>query len=479
MTNIPIRFGGCRTFARAPTRCKLAPMNRFITVDRNTPLLLPPDLRDWVHENDLVKFIIEVIDRTDVSTAHVNHRGTGSAQYPPRMMLGLLIYSYACGLFSSRQIERATYDSVSTRYLCADTHPDHDTIATFRRRNVELLQECFTTVLQLAREMKLLKVGTLSLDGTKVHSASSKSQNRSLADLEEEIAELEAKVKNCVEQAEGADQAEERGGLLLPEELGCTQQRMEKLKAAEKALNQRLDALKARREKTKQKARNARSMRSGRKARAETGIKAQAEQVRKQRVNVTEPESRLMPVKKQSPQGFIQGYNAQAAVCSEGVGLMVGCRVTNEASDQGQLEPMLEELAFKPEEVKTVLVDSGYYESLEVERIEQETGVTILSPPTHAPPSGRVKKSRYGPEHPRSRGLAFKQKMLERMQESANKALYQRRKSTVEGAFGMIKATMGFERFRLRTLAGVNIEWLLCGMAYNCRKIAIQGKNQG
>ena len=221
-------------------------------------MLLPPDLRDWVHKNDLVKFIIEVVDRTDVSMAHVNHRGTGSAQYPPRMMLGLLIYSYASGLFSSRQIERATCDSVSTRYVCGNTHPDHDTIATFRRRNVELLQSCFTTVLQLARELKVLRVGTLSLDGTKVHSASSKGQNRNLAALEKERVLLEEKVKRCLEQAEEADEAEESGGLLLPEELSCAQKRLEKLKAAQEALNQRLEELKARREKSKEKSRRIR-----------------------------------------------------------------------------------------------------------------------------------------------------------------------------------------------------------------------------
>ena len=452
-------------------------MSKFIIVDRNTPLLLPPDLRDWVHQNDLVKFVIEVIDRTDIGMAHVNHRGTGSAQYPPRMMLGLLIYSYACGLFSSRQIERATYDSVSTRYLCGNTHPDHDTIATFRRRNIELLQRCFTTVLQLAREMKLLKLGTLSLDGTKVHSASSKSQNRSLGELEKDIAELEAKVNGCLEQAERSDRAEDSGGLLLPDELGCAQQRLEKLKAAEEALNERLKTLKARRERTKEKARSAQSSGKGRHPKEETEINAQAQQAQKQRVNVTEPESRLMPVKKQSPKGFIQGYNAQAAVCAEGPGLIVGCRVINNPTDQGQLHPMLEELACGVEEVRTVLVDSGYYESLEIERVEQESGINILSPPTHVSKSGQVKESRYGPEHPRTRGLAFKQKMLERMKEPENRALYQRRQSSVEGAFGMIKATMGFERFRLRTLAGVNTEWLLCSLAYNCRKIAIQGKN--
>ena len=328
------------------------------------------------------------------------------------MMLGLLIYSYACGLFSSRQIERATYDSVSTRYVCGNTHPDHDTIATFRRGNVELLQSCFTTVLQLARELKVLRVGTLSLDGTKVHSASSKSQNRNLAALEKERVLLEEKVKRCLEQAEEADEAEESGGLLLPEELSCAQKRLEKLKAAQEALNERLEELKARREKSKEKSRSAQPSGKGRKSKKETEARIQNQQRQKKKVNVMEPESRLMPVKKQSPRGFIQGTNAQAAVCSQGLGLIVGCAVSNEPTDQGQLQPLLEELACGWEEVETVLVDSGYYESLELERVEQERGVKILSPPTRVAKSEEVKKSRYAAGHPRSRGLVFKQKMF-------------------------------------------------------------------
>ena len=336
-------------------------------------MLLPSDLRDRVYENDLAKFMIEVMDRTDVSKAHVNHRGTGSAQYPPRMMLGLLIYAYACGLFSSRQIERATYESVSTRYLCGNTHPDHDTIATFRRRNMELLQSCFVTVLQLAKEMKVIQLDMLSLDGTKLNSSSSKGKNRTLAGLEQEIAGIEAKMKSCLEQAEGADQAEESGGLLLPEELSCAEKRLENLQAAKEALDERL---------------------------------------------------------------------------------------TNEPSDRAQLQPMIDELTSSLEEIDMVLADSGYYDGLELQRLEEQAHVEILSPPTHVSKSKEVKESRYGPEHPRSRGLAFKQQMIDRLKESNNKMLYRRRAPSVEGAIGMIKATMGFDRFSTQVLSGSE-----CGMA--------------
>src|SRR5262245_12115585 len=141
---------------------------RFVTVDRDTPMLLPPDLRDWVADDDLVHFLVDALPLLDLSAAAVNWRGTGSAQYPPTMMLGVLVYCYAHGIFSSRAIERATYQHLSVRYLAANTHPDHDTIAQFRRSNALLLRHVFVQLLQLAREVGLLCLGSVALDGTKL-----------------------------------------------------------------------------------------------------------------------------------------------------------------------------------------------------------------------------------------------------------------------------------------------------------------------
>ncbi len=141
---------------------------RFVNVDRDQRLLLPPDLREWVPKDDLVHFVIEAVEGMDLRSFKVNGRGTGSAQYPPHMMLSLLVYCYANGIFSSRRIERATYRDIAVRYLTGDTHPDHDTICTFRRENFAAVADCFVRVLELARELKLLKVGTVSVDGTKI-----------------------------------------------------------------------------------------------------------------------------------------------------------------------------------------------------------------------------------------------------------------------------------------------------------------------
>src|ERR1700720_1119984 len=160
---------------------------RLVNVDRQTPMLLPPDLREWVADNELAHLILEAVELCDMSGARLNVRGSGSEQYPPSMMMALLIYAYATGLFSSRRIERATYESVALRYLCANHHPDHDTIAKFRRENEALFRSCFGQVLLLAREAGVLRVGGLSLDGTRIAGAGARSAVRSLEQIEREL----------------------------------------------------------------------------------------------------------------------------------------------------------------------------------------------------------------------------------------------------------------------------------------------------
>ena len=150
---------------------------RFKNIDRDTPLLLPPDLRDWVAEDDLVHFVIAAVERLPLSRFKVNEKGCGDEQYPPHLLLALLVYCYANGIFSSRRIERATYRDVAVRYLCADTHPDHDTICAFRRHNLEAFAAAFVEVLEMAHELKLLKVGCVSVDGTHIKASASKDKN--------------------------------------------------------------------------------------------------------------------------------------------------------------------------------------------------------------------------------------------------------------------------------------------------------------
>ena len=172
---------------------------KFVIIDRRTPLLLPPDLRDWVKPDHLVHFIIDGVDLIDVSSVSVNQRGSGSAQYPPSMLLSLLTYSYATGVFSSRQIERTTYENVAVRLLCADTHPDHDTICTFRRENRELVQKAFAQLLQMSAACGVLKMGnvTVAVDGTKILANASKHSAVSYAHAVKTMEVLVWKSLNC------------------------------------------------------------------------------------------------------------------------------------------------------------------------------------------------------------------------------------------------------------------------------------------
>ena len=201
---------------------------RFVNIDRQTPMLLPPDLKEWVADNDLAKFILEAVEVTDTASAALNVRGSGSEQYPPAMMLAVLIYCYATGTFSSRRIERATFDSVAVRYLCANTHPDHDTIATFRRQNEALLRRCFVSVLELAKESGLLKLGSVSLDGTKLTGSASKRRTFNCQQLQEQIEALEKEVGARLQQAELADVSVAEDGYTLPESHGDAERRRRK-----------------------------------------------------------------------------------------------------------------------------------------------------------------------------------------------------------------------------------------------------------
>ena len=183
-------------------------MSHFRQYDRATGFLLPPSVDDWLPERHLARFVVEVIDSLDLSAMVKSYRGSGSAGYHPALLLGLLVYGYATGVFSSRKLERATYDSVAFRFIAANDHPDHDTIATFRRRFLKEIEALFVRVLELAHEMGLLKLGTVALDGTKIHANASRHSAVSYEHATKIEAQLRAEVAELLACAEAADQAE-------------------------------------------------------------------------------------------------------------------------------------------------------------------------------------------------------------------------------------------------------------------------------
>jgi transposase len=427
---------------------------RFVNIDRNTPMLLPPDLREWVQNDDLVHFVVEALALLDVSSANVNHRGTGSEQYPPGMMLGLLIYSYAQGLFSSRQIERATYQNLSVRYLAANTHPDHDTIAKFRRDNGELIRSAFVQLLQLAQAAGLVRLGAIALDGTKIGAATNKRPNLTYAEVQAQLGQLGAQVAALLERAEAADQRGEPEGQ-LPAELAEVEQRRARLLAAKAQLEQQALVRHQQREDERDQAPpGAKRSRLGPQPKA------------RDRINLTDGESTLTPTRN----GFIQGYNAQLAVSTDS-GLIVAADVVRDTSDIKQLQPMIRQVLANVGVPTHVLADTGYENVLQIQAVEAASPTIVLCPPAR---SGNANPATRSKRRWRERSKVLREQMCQRLLTPAGKALYGLRKTTVEPAIGIIKAALGFRNFRLRGLAKVRTEWTLVSLALNCRRLALR-----
>jgi len=419
---------------------------RLVNVDRNTPMLLPPDLRDWVADNDLALLILEAVELCDLRGASRNGRGSGSAQYPPTMMLALLIYCYASGTFSSRRIERATYESVAVRYLCGNHHPDHDTIAHFRRQNGELFARCFATVVQLAREAGLLKLAAISLDGTRLAGAASKCSVRTLGQIEAELQELESQGAALLAQAEAADRSDsDAGGTQLPPELADTKARREKLLAAKAQIQER-----------RQRATEA----------SRAGSPPQNTPQPAAKASVSEPESRLL---RTAGGGSLQGYNAQLAADAGRSGLIVGHHLSDEPTDYGLLEKGVACVVAEAGRPAVALVDKGYDHSERIAQVEERHGIMVLCPPARRPQTDGSKTQR---SRRKQRTFALRQKMHARLAHAPLRELYGRRAATVEPVFARIKRHMGFTRLRCWGHRAASAEWTLVCLAHNLRMLS-------
>lgn len=446
-------------------------MAKFVNIDRDTPLLLPPDLRDWVAADHLVHFVIDAMDAVDTSMAVVNERGSGSAQYPPAMLLALLVYSYATGAFSSRQIERSTYENVAVRLLCADTHPDHDTLCVFRRKNAALLARVFAEVLELAADCGVLKVGavTVAIDGTKVLANASKHSSVSHGHAELKLRELDLEIAELLAKAEQADSTPLQDGLTIPEEVQRRQERKAKLARAKAVIEARAHArfVAEQADYAESRARYEAAQAKGQTPRGRKPQPPAPGPGAQDQVNFTDEESRIMPTK----DGFQQAYNAQAGVDCESR-LIVGARVSQATNDKQQLVPTLVAVREHVSPAQ-VLVDSGYAAQAAVTQIERETpGLRVLAALIREPHGRTVAQleKRGDPAEPAA-DAPFAERLRHRTATAVGRALYGLRKQTVEPVFGIIKAVMGFRRFMLRGLAKVSLEWDLVCLAYNLKRL--------
>ena len=446
-------------------------MSNFRPIDRQTSFLLPPSVDDWLPEKHLARFVVELIDSLDVSAMSGSYRGSGSAGYHPRLLLGILLYGYATGVFSSRKLERSTYDSVAFRFIAANDHPDHDTIATLRRRFLKEIEGLFVQVLLLAREMGMLKMGTVALDGTKVHANASKHSALSWDHTSKIEMQLKAEVVELLAKAEAADDADVADGLSIPEELGRREERLQKLTLARAKIEARARE-RFEREQAEHQAklveREAREKATGRKP----GGKPPQPPVEGPRpadqINLTDEESRIMPV---TGGGFEQCYNAQAVV-AEGSLLVVAANVVQAANDKQQLEPMLAKINALPEELgeaKIMLGDNGYFSEANVKACLAaglEPLLALGREAHHQSLHERFAKAPLPPENPTP-----VEAMAYRLRTPEGKKLYALRKHTPEPVFGIIKSVLGFRQFLLRGLGNVRGEWNLVTLAWNVKRM--------
>jgi transposase len=451
---------------------------RFVNIDYDTPLFLPPNLRDWVPARHLAHFVLEAVGEMDLRHVQVNERGSGCPQYPPRMLLALLLYCYATGVFSSRRIEQAASDSVPVRMICGGTHPDHDTICTFRRENKALLQETFVRVLELAQELKFLQVGqlTVAVDGTKVLANASKHAAVSYEHAGKTIQQLDLEVKELLAKAEQADSTPLEDGLSIPEEIQRRQERKAKLAAARAEIEARARA-RAAAEMTEYKAKleeRAAQKDQGKKPRGPEPKEPSPQPKPADQYNFTDPDSRIM--KAGSGQHFEQSYNAQAAVEVDSR-LIVGERVSQAPNDKEQLAPTVAAVGQPVESVAVVLADSGFYSEAAVKAVEQDaggqpTGTTVYAAVEkkehHRTVADLEKKEE--PAAPAA-GAGMAEVMKHRLQTAAGKARYKLRQQTVEPVFGIIKSVLGFRQFLLRGKEKVGLEWKWVCLAYNLKRL--------
>ena len=443
----------------------------FIECDRDTDYLLPPSVAEWLPEGHLARFVVEIVRQLDLKALKEAYAGRGSAPYHPEVLLGLLFYGYATGVFSSRKLERSTYDSVAFRYIAVNTHPDHDTLATFRKRFLPELKGLFAQILMIAAQTGVLKLGTVSLDGTKVKANASKHKALSYGYAKKLEEQLKGEVEQLIRRAEEADGSDVPDGMSVPEELQRRERRLAAIAEA-KAEIERRAAERYAQEKTaydeKMAERAERARTSGKKPRKPDPKQPELLPEEKDQVNLTDPESRIMP----APGGrFEQAYNGQAAVDVHSM-LIVGNHVSQEANDKQQVEPVIEQLAALPEslgKVDRVLADNGYFSKANVERCEKRGMEPCIA--TGRQEHNQTLAERFAEPPPLPEGADAVDRMKHRLRTQAGKKMYAKRKSTVEPVFGIIKAVMGFRGFLLRGLASANGEWDLICIAWNIKRL--------
>lgn len=420
--------------------------------------LLPPSLRDWLPENHLVYFVSDVVDQLDLSEIESVYEkdDRGQPPYHPRMMTKILVYAYCVGVFSSRKIQKRLIEDVAFRVLAAGNEPDFRTISDFRKIHLDALQGLFEQVLKLALTAGAIKLGRVALDGSKIKANASKHKAMSYKRMKEEERNLRAEVRQLLKQAKAADDEEDtrygidQSGDELPEELSRRETRLQKIREAKRALEQR-----AREE--------AEQANKSKESESKAAVEEKAVPEDKAQYNFTDPESRIM----KGADGFVQAYNAQIVV-EEGGQLIVAQAVTQEANDKKQTIPMVKAMEEQAEQTpEQLLADSGYCSDENLKILEDTSIDAYIA-------TGRQKHGKKpGPckRGPLPQGATRVDKMTRKLQRKAGAAVYAARKAIVEPVFGQIKQARGFRQFIMRGIKKVRGEWALVCATHNILKM--------
>ena len=456
---------------------------RFRVCGLDQPFLLPPSLQDWLPEDHLARFIADVTNELDLSAIYAQYErkdSRGLAAYHPLLLTRLLLYGYCIGVTSSRRIERATHDDVAFRYLAADQHPDHDTVASFRREHLDALAGLFVQALQLCQKAGLVKLGNVSIDGTKILANASTRRSVPYEKLSERERYWQETVARLLVEAQRTDEEEDqRWGKgqpadPLPPELANAQSRLGRIRQAKRELEEeaqrQLDAAKqnytprkrGRPTKEEAAAQPSQDPQEQQKAQNQFRRAAQNADHPTRQYNFVDPDSRVM--KDMARKCFVQAYNAQAAADSHAQ-VIVAAEVTQEVVDRHQLLPMVaavkQATGMCPE---TVTADAGYWDTVTL-RDQALAGIQMLVAPDGGLPAAEPSETPKAPHTEEAR------RMRERLVSEEGKALYAMRKAVIEPVFGQIKEIRNIRRFRLRGLKRVAAEWKLICATHNFLKL--------
>lgn len=447
---------------------------KFIIPDYEATLDTTIPLRDALPPTHLARFVVDIIAQLDLSNIYLRYGALGGVAIAPQILLALLFYGYATGVFSSRKIERATYDNLAFRFVAGGLHPDHDTIANFRKTFLAEIQGLFVQILLLARLAGVLTLENISGDGSKIHADASKSKAVSYQRLGELEAQLRQEVAELFALAEKAERGElELPGVLIPQdEIALRQERLAKLAEAKAVLEaraqERYEAEQAEYE-AKLREREEKARQSGRKPRGRTPQPPQPGPGDKDQYNFTDPDSRIM--KNSTDAGFDQHYNVQVAVDQESL-LIVAPELSNHPNDKQELIPLLDAIPAKVGQPKAAAFDNGFFSESNIAECEHRGIEPYIA--TGREPHHQSWQSRFAEQlAPPPDDASAKVKMAYKLQTEIGQAIYRLRKCTVEPVIGIIKEVLGFRQFSLRGLTAAAGEWCLVCLAFNLKRMHV------